>query len=203
MSLICIFAYVCMPHRTSHWLYLCMHCIGCTSQLLLCRPAAPRHLPCLFTCSVCWLVTRSPATAAVFQTRAWFDYTFTSDITKWRSTALWVLERCRAMWCGWQNWRRQLSRSTVPFATMWHCRVLSDKRYADHIICCPHPVQVLIATTTDAINHRSFTTHPTTPAVRFIDVVYNVVATMCLLLGACCLPLATSFWWHSRFHTML
>jgi len=27
--------------------------------------------------------------------------------------------------------------------------------------------------------------------------------SMCLLLSACCWPLATSFWWYSRFYTML
>jgi len=45
--------------------------IGCPPQLRSRSPAVPRHFPCLFTCYVCWPVTRSHVTSAV-HTRAWF-----------------------------------------------------------------------------------------------------------------------------------
>jgi len=85
-------------------------------------------------------MTRSHVTAAVFKTRARFYDTFTSDFVEWRSTVLWVLERGRtrsscSVCCEWYDWRRLVlvrCRSTV-FATPWHCRELSDERYADHI----------------------------------------------------------------------
>jgi len=102
-------------------------------------------------------VTRSHATAAGFQTPARFCDSFTSDFAGWRSTVLWVLERRRAQsscsvccegwfeesrweweWVTeWYDWRRPgarpLSRSAVFFTTPWHCRGLSNERYADHI----------------------------------------------------------------------
>jgi len=43
---------------------------------------------------------------------------------------------------------------TLPWAVWWTIR-------------WPHPVQVLIAKTTDAIHHRPFAARPTMPAVRF------------------------------------
>jgi len=84
--------------------------------------------------------------------------------------------------CGWYEWWRLLSRSTVLFATLWHCRELSDERYAHHI----SKVRVLIATTTDAGCHRPFAARFTTPAIRSVDVVYYAVVSTRLLLSACC-----------------
>jgi len=56
-------------------------CIGCTPQLRSRRPTRTASLAVSnpFTCSVYWPVTRGHVTAAVFQTRAWFCDTFTSD----------------------------------------------------------------------------------------------------------------------------
>jgi len=61
------------------------------------------------------------------------------------------------------------------------------------MICSPHSVWVLIAMTTDACRHQLSATHPTKPAAHFLGVVYYAVVTVCLLLSACCLPLATFF----------
>jgi len=63
----------------------------------------------------------------------------------------------------------------------------------------PHSVRVLIATTTDTGRHRPFAARPMMPAVCSVGVVYYAVVTTRLLLSACCLPLATPFWWHSQF----
>jgi len=66
----------------------------------------------------------------------------------------------------------------------------------------PHPVQVLIASTTDARHHRPFAARPTTPAVRFVAVIYYAVPRrVCCSAPAACRELR--FGWHSRLYTML
>jgi len=112
---------------------------------------------------------------------------------------LWILERRRArssfsVCSGWYGWQRPLSRSAVLFATLWHWRELSDERYAHHIQFEFWLLRWLTLDVTD---------RPTMPAVRSVGVVYYTINTTRLLLSACCLSLATSFWWHSRFYTML
>jgi len=216
MSLICIFAY---PARRS-----------CARAGL----PAPRNLPCRFHSPVLFTgrtrrvfphtvspayyrMTRSHVIDLLFWKRSRELFTFTSDFVKWRSTALWVLERRRARrsrsvccersfgdsrweweWVTeWYDWRRpgasSLSRFTVFFATLWHCRELSDERYADHI----QFKYWLLRRLTPGITDRS------PPDLRrqqsvFVAVVYYAVATTHLLLCTCCLLLATSFGWHSR-----
>jgi len=204
MSLICIFAYVCV---------FFVPVIDCT--FVLCRRgwaashavaaeliqfAGHAESPVLFAGR--WL--------EVFQTRARFYDTFTSDFVEWRSAVLWVLERCRARsscsvccegslgdsrweweWVTeWYDWRSlgasPLSRSTVFFATPWHRCELSDERYSDHIQFKYWLLRQLTPGTTD----RS-------------PPVYYGIATTRLLLCACCLSLATSFWWHSRLYTVI
>jgi len=57
----------------------------------------------------------------------------THSLTQFHS---WERRRARSscsVCCGWYDWRRPLSRSTVLFATLRHCRELSDERYAHHI----------------------------------------------------------------------
>jgi len=137
MSLICIFSYVCVFLRTSHWLHLCA--------------APPRSSR--FTCSVYWPVTRSHVTAAVFQTWARFCDTFTPYFVDWRSTVLWVLERRRyravcavrdRLETRGESGSESSSDTTgevlvlvrwvflLFFATPWPCCELSE-RCADHI----------------------------------------------------------------------
>jgi len=162
--------------------------------------------PVLFTGR--WLEV---VTTTVFQTRARFYDTFTSYFVEWRSRVLWVLERLRARsscrvcckglfgnsrweweWVNeWYNWRRPgaspLSRSTV------FCHTVTLPLAVWQTIRWPHPVQVLIAMTTDARYHRPYAAHPMKPAVRFVAVIYYVIATMHLLLYTCCLSLAVFF----------
>jgi len=188
-----------------------------------CR-ADPVYRPCWPVSLVYFRMTRSHVTAAVFQTRARFYDTFTSDFVEWRSTVLWVLERRRArssrsVCCEgsfgdsrWEwgrvteryDWRSPgaspLSRSTVfsPHRdTVLTCLTI------DTLITSSSQVQVLLATTTDARHHQPFAARPMTPAVRIIAVVHYAVATTRLLLCACCLLLAPSFGWHPWLYTML
>jgi len=156
--------------------------IDCTC-VLRCH-AEPHSLPCRWIADPvyrqCWpvspvyyRVTSSYVTAAEFQTQARFYNTFTSDFVEWKSTELWLLERCRAQilcsvccerlfgdlqwkwewvtkWYDyWSPHANPLSLSAVFFATIWHCRELSDERYADHIQFKYWLLQWLTPRTTD------------------------------------------------------
>jgi len=138
MLLIYIFAYVFVPVTDC----TCV-CIGCTPQLHSC--SLPRHCrsdpvfwPCWpgFTCLLPY--EQKQCDHCCVQTRVWFCDTFTSVFAEERSTVLSLGEKSwarssRSMCCGWYNWRRSLSQSTVLFAALWHCRELSDEWYYDHI----------------------------------------------------------------------
>jgi len=86
---------------------------------------------------VCYHMTRSHMTAAVFTIGR--DSTISSQTLlnkdqqfceSWRDAEL---EVSACVCCGWYDWRRPLSRSAALFATLWHCRELSDEQYAHHI----------------------------------------------------------------------
>jgi len=125
--------------------------------------------------------------------------TFTSDFAKWTSTVLRVLERRNS----------EFVQCVI--------RLTTDKdRWVDLLCCSSHCDAAESCLTNDTLTtfssssdcyddwrHRPFTTRPMMPAVHSVSVIYYAVTTTCLLLSACCLPLATSFCWHSRFCTML
>jgi len=97
MSSICIFVYVCVFLRTIYWSYLCaaLPRLSHVARRVAAEPnqfTGRADLFHLFT-TVLPEVTWPP----LFQTRARFYDTFTSDFVEWRSTALlWVFERRRA-----------------------------------------------------------------------------------------------------------
>jgi len=136
-------------------------------------------------------MTRSHVTAAVFQTRARFCDTFTSDLSEdrqccesWRDAELGVCAVCAVDDTTGKD--LVLVRWVDLLCYSPHC----DTAWAVwQTIRLPHSVQVLLATTTDARRHRPFAARPTTPAVRSVGVVYYEVATTRLLLSACCLSL--------------
>jgi len=202
-SLIYIFAYVFVPVTAC----TCVR-IGCASQLRcrsLLRCRRPANLVSgrvdLFS-PVCYRRTRSQVTAAVFKLAARFLVTFQvrrcwikidSAVNLGETPSLEFVQ-C-VLWVIW------LTKTVESICCAVH-HTVTLPRAVWRTIRSPHSVRVLIATTTDAGRHRPFTALPTTPAVRFVSVVYYAVVTTRLLL-ACCLPLATSFWWHSRFYPML
>jgi len=89
-----------------------------------------------------------------------------------------------------------------------------EDRWVDLLCCSPHRDAAESCLTNDTLTtfsvssdcyddwrrHRLLSTRPTTPGVCSVGV---AVATTRLLLSTCCLPLATSFWWHFRFYTMV
>jgi len=113
--LICIFAYLCVFPRTSHWLYLyaAPPRLSCAAPRRRCR-ADTFFRDCRFTCLLA------------------IDYKSRDRHCVSNSGA--VLRHFYARLC----WIKidiavSLSRTTVFFATPWHRRELSDEWYADHI----------------------------------------------------------------------
>jgi len=144
-------------------------------------------------------MTRSHVTAAVFKLGAGFFDTFQVR----RSTLLWILgETPSSEFVQCVLWVIRLTK-TVESICCAVCHTVTLPRAVWRTIWSPHAVRVLIAMTTDAGRHRPSDSRPTTPAIRSVGAVYYAVVTTRLLLSACCYPLATSFWWQSRFYTIL
>jgi len=220
--LICIFAYVCVFLHTSYWLYPC-------AALLRLSHAARRVTaePTQFTgrADLFHLFT------TVWPEVTWSSCCFENDrassslsrqtsliedgqcCESWRDAELWHCAVCAVrnrLETRGESGSESPSDTTGEVLMLVRSVVLLVFRHIVTLpwavwrtICWPHPVQLLIATTTDTRHHWPFAVRPTTPAVRFVAVVYYAVATTRLLFCACCLPLATSFGWHSRFYTML
>jgi len=171
--------------------------------------ADPVYRSCWPVSSVYYRMTKSHVIDLLFWKRSRELVSFTSDFVEWRSTVLWVLERRRARKDRLET--RGESGSESPSDTTGEDLVLVRwvvllcfSPHRDTAVNClirwPHPVQVLITTTTDTRHHRPFAARLTTPAVRFVAVVYTVATT---LLCACSLSLAMTSGWHSQFYTML
>jgi len=95
----------------------------------------------------------------------------------WRDAELRVVQR--VLWVIWLT--KTLSRSVVLFATLWHCRELSDERYARHSQCKFWMLWQLTPAVTVA--------RPTIPAVRSVGAVYHAV---CQLASRLLQPLVTT-----------
>jgi len=153
--------------RTSHWLYLCrhrLHAAAALKQPAASLPSRPRF-PAVLTCFTCLLPYdyKSRNRLCVSNSGAVFE-------TLSRQTLLSEDRQC------YESWRDAELR--VP-AAVWR------------IIRWPHPVQVLIATTTVAGHHRPFAARPTKPAVR------SVVSSTCHDASAATrlLLVASSIFW--------
>jgi len=190
MSLICIFAFVCVTLRTGHWLYLCTHRLHAAAALpqpvalLLSRPSFPAvltwfHLFATVWLKVTWplLCSNSGAILRHFQVRlCWIKIDSAVNLEETPSSefvqcVLWLIrltKTAESICCAVRH------TVTLPRA-VWRT------------IRWPHFVQVLIARTSDAGRHRPSAARPTTPAVRSVNVVYYAVATTRLLptLAAC------------------
>jgi len=220
MSLICMFAYVCMLLRTSHLLYLCTHRLHVAAALALPSRMAPLTVPISLTCSVpaMWLELhdRSAVLKTIVQTNhfhirlCWVKlYSAVSlgdmpcseivQCVLWRSFGDSQWEWKPATEC--YDWH---STCPEPWSSS-ACSLVSTVTLLCAVwrtICWSHPIQVLVDMATATLD-RPFAARHTMPAVRVVAVVYYAVLTMRLLLSACCLPLVAYFGWHSRFYTLL
>jgi len=185
-SLIYIF---CICIRTSNCLYLCVHRLPAAAALPW--PAAPP--PTQFSGSVdlfsfvCYHMTRSHVTAAMLKLGARFLDTF-------------HVRRCWIEIDSAVNIRKTPSSEFVQ-CVLWEIRLVKTAESiccaVRHAVTLPravwrtirslHSLRVLIATTTDG-RHRLSAARHTTPAVRFVCVVYYTQ----LLQRVCCLALAAS-----------
>jgi len=182
-SLIYIFAYVFVPVTVCTCVRIC-----CAPQLR-CRSLLRRRRPPIqfsglvdLLLLVCYRMTRSHVTAAVFKLGARF-----LDFQVWRC---------------WIKIDSAVNLGETPSSELvqYVMRVTRLAKTVESICCAVRhtvtllravwwtirsPHLVLIATTTEA-GRRLSAARPTTPAVRSIGVVYYAVVTTRLLLSACC-----------------
>jgi len=196
-----IFAYVFMPLTVCTCVRVgCMPRLCCHGLLHCRRPAKPVFRPCW---PVCYRMTRSHMTATVFKLGARLLDTSQSHMLlnkdqqcceSWRDIKLRVCARCAV------GDRLTKTIESICCAVRHTVTLLRAVWWTIHL---PHSVRVLIATMTDAGHHWPSAAHPTTPTICSVSVVNYAVVTMHLLFSTCCSLLATSFWWHSWFYTML
>jgi len=120
--------------RASHCLYACAARRGCEAFAGR-RPSFRPGFTCLLPCDCRSRDRRRVQTGGAISGHFSSQTLLNEDR---QCSVLWILERRRArsscsVCCGWYDWRRPLSRSAVLFATLWHCRELSDERYTHHI----------------------------------------------------------------------
>jgi len=151
---------------------------------MACYAAAdPVFRPCW---PVCYHMTRSHVTADVFKPGTWFLGTFQvkrswikiNSAVNPGETPSSELVQCVL-------WVIRLTKTAESIC--WAVRhTVTLPRAVRRTIHSPHSVRVLTATTTDAGRHRPSATHPMTPTVRSVGVVYYAVVPTRLLLSACC-----------------
>jgi len=128
-----IFVVISVAGVDSHT-HIFIYSLFCACVRMRCTPSLrrlgqpPTQFRPSFTCLLSWLWVTWPPMCSNCARDFWS--LLKSDVVEWRSTMLWILERCRAhsscsVGCGWYDWRRPLSRSAVPFHTLWHYRKLS------------------------------------------------------------------------------
>jgi len=131
-----IFVYVFVPVTDCSCVRIgCAPQLRCRSLLRRRRPADLVFRPCwpAFTCLLPY--DEKSRDRRCVQTWGAISRHFSSQtlLNKDRQCCeSWARSSCTVC-CGWYDWWRPLSRSAVLFATLWHCRELSDERYAHHI----------------------------------------------------------------------
>jgi len=166
--------------------------IGCTPQLRTRGPPSPRHVPCRSDSPVLFTghatgVTWPPLCFKLERGfRTLLRQTLLSEnrqcCESWRDGKLGVRGVCTVRHC-LETRGESVSESPSdttgedPVLVRWvvlpcfhHSVTLPWPVWRK--IRWPHPVQVLIATTTDAKHHRPSAARPATPAVRSVAVVY-------------------------------
>jgi len=176
---------ICICIRTSHCLYLCTH-----------RLRAAAALPWLAATQFSGCVDLFYLFATVWREVTWpllcsnwgrdFSTLSSQTLLKKRSTVLW-------------SWRdAELGVRSV-------CAVgdtTDEDRWVDLLCCSPHcdtaescltnNTLTTFSSSSDCYNdwrgsrHRPSADRPTTPAVRYVGVIYYAVVATCLLFSACC-----------------
>jgi len=132
-------------------------------------------------------MTISHVTAAEFKLRARFLDTFQvrrcwikidSAVNLGKTLSS---EFVQCVCCEWYNWRRPLSRSAVLFTTLWHCRKLSDERYAHHI----QFEFWLLRRLTPAVTDRPPTVLQRQQSVPSVSSTTQLLQRVCCSLAAC------------------
>jgi len=199
--------HICICIRTSHCLYLLIGCtlqLCCHSLLRHHQPSFPAVLTCFHLFATVWREVTWPPLCSNWGaiSRHFLSQTLLNKdrqcCESWRDAELGVHAVCAVG--DIHDWWRPLSRSAVLFATLWHCRELSDEWFTHHI----QFEFWLLRRLTPAITDRP------PPILWCQQSVPSVSSTKQLLQCVCCsasaaqrLLLATSFWWHSWFCTML
>jgi len=180
-----------------------------------CR-ADPVYRPCWPVLPVYCRMTRSHVVGVLFWKRSRELFTFTSDFVEWRSTMLWILERRRARsscsvccegsfddsrwergWVTeWYNWRNPGASPLSHSTSFLPHRDTAVSCLTNDTLTIQFKYWLLWRLTPDMTDRSP-------PVLRHQQSVSSLSSITPLPRRVCCLPLATSFRWHSRLYTML